>query len=263
MQRVPAATRSGRLQRRAAPFSAIVGLLGLCAGLAVSTVAVHAHSAVASAPSQTRVPARLCPQGRPAQPLVDQMRLIVSRRLVGYGLNGVTVAENGACLRLSLPHHRSLRQLLLEVVSRGRLTIVQGGTLEPRIGTLIHGNKVLVNENGIERSSVRLRTEHSGAAALFFGLVPSVRGTLCRYTSAHLHGFVLMVVDGHIAADIQMLQPLCSSLMQIGFPARASVPTYSGPLTIYLDMRFGPLPVPLRLCSLLSPCTTPDAFTQS
>lgn len=207
--------------------------------------------------------ATLCPAGPTGPSAMLRTATLVKLRLVrGYHLNPTRVSVSGDCLHLKVPLVPRLRRILEAISAPGRVVIATAvRPLSPATAlAIILGERkravhrrapalsVIVNSGQIVATIVQL--QHTGWRG--FHLLLSIdRGgirKLCHYTRAHLRTLLYVVVDGRVAADSLIMQPICSNPVEVTFPARSGAGV--DPRAMTVDLRFGPLPVRLRVLLL-------------
>jgi hypothetical protein len=196
-------------------------------------------------------------------------RVIISRRVRhGFHFRLATIAINGNCLMIELPHTIGwIRWLAADLASQGHFGI---GVAYPdakktlQSGQLVRYKNDPVTSANSNLPEVRLalgRPAFVGFSAKLvtrdgfdyvgINLTSSGAPKLCKFTSTIIGGLAIVVLDRQVITDEQVSVKICGGSLLTGFPKTKSLDRPLGPRELIADMHSGPaLPVVFTVSSL-------------
>ncbi|MGH2462084.1 MAG: preprotein translocase subunit SecD, partial [Candidatus Limnocylindria bacterium] len=192
----------------------------------------------------------------PTAERVEFARAIIERRVAGLGVTEPQVrTEVGASgqqrIVVEVPGVSDRTQVLNLVGSTGQLQFIDpaGATLEAGqiVIDLISAGAVNVLFDGgeIQQGSVVPDTSQGGQLGVSFTLSPEAEAIWCDYTSNHVGQPGPIALDGEIITVPTIQSAICGgrTIITVGAGAPAAVEQ----TTLYNQLRFGALPVSLRV----------------
>jgi len=192
----------------------------------------------------------------PTAERVELARGIIERRVAGLGVTEPQVrTEVGASgqqrIVVEIPGVSDRNQVLELVGSTGQLLFIDpaGTTLEvgQNIIELIAAGTVneLFDGGAIQQGSVVPDTSQGGQLGVSFTLSPEAEATWCEYTTSHVGLPGPIALDGEVITVPTIQSAICGgrTIITVGAGAPAAVEQ----TTLYNQLRFGALPVSLRV----------------
>jgi preprotein translocase subunit SecD len=187
---------------------------------------------------------------------VELTRTIIERRVAGIGVTEPVVrtevgAGGQARIVVEVPGVSDRNQVLELVGSTGQLFFVDPGANQLQAGQdiselLATGSVQILFDGGeIQPGSVVPDTSQGGQLGVSFTLSPEAEQIWCDYTTAHVNQPGPIALDGEVISTPTIQQPICGgrTIITVGAGTQAAVEQ----TTLYNQLRFGALPVSLRV----------------
>jgi preprotein translocase subunit SecD len=187
---------------------------------------------------------------------VELTRTIIERRVAGIGVTEPVVrtevgAGGQARIVVEVPGVSDRNQVLELVGSTGQLFFVDPGANQLQTGQdiselLATGSVQILFDGGeIQPGSVVPDTSQGGQLGVSFTLTPEAEQIWCDYTTAHVNQPGPIALDGEVISTPTIQQPICGgrTIITVGAGQQAAVEQ----TTLYNQLRFGALPVSLRV----------------
>jgi preprotein translocase subunit SecD len=192
----------------------------------------------------------------PTPERVELARAIIERRVAGIGVTEPQVrteigAAGQARIVVEVPGVSDRNQVLELVGSTGQLLFIDpnGQTLQEgqQVADLISTGTIAVLFDGgeIQQGSVVPDTDQSGRLGVSFTLTPEAQEIWCNFTTDNVGQPGPMALDGQIITVPTINQPICGgrTIITVGAGTAATLEQ----TTLYNQLRFGALPVSLRV----------------
>jgi preprotein translocase subunit SecD len=187
---------------------------------------------------------------------VELTRTIIERRVAGIGVTEPVVrtevgAGGQARIVVEVPGVSDRNQVLDLVGSTGQLFFVDPGSNQLQTGQdiselLATGSvRILFDGGEIQQGSVVPDTSQGGQLGVSFTLSPEAEQIWCDYTTAHVNQPGPIALDGEVISTPIIQAAICGgrTIITVGAGAEAAVEQ----TTLYNQLRFGALPVSLRV----------------
>jgi preprotein translocase subunit SecD len=187
---------------------------------------------------------------------VELARAIIERRVAGIGVTEPVVrtevgAGGQARIVVEVPGVSDRNQVLDLVGSTGQLLFVDPGANQLQAGQdiselLATGSVGILFDGGdIQQGSVVPDTSQGGQLGVSFTLTPEAEQIWCDYTTAHVNQPGPIALDGEVISTPTIQQPICGgrTIITVGAGTEAALEQ----TTLYNQLRFGALPVSLRV----------------
>jgi preprotein translocase subunit SecD len=187
---------------------------------------------------------------------VELTRTIIERRVAGIGVTEPVVrtevgAGGQARIVVEVPGVSDRNQVLDLVGSTGQLFFVDPGSNQLQTGQdiselLATGSvRILFDGGEIQQGSVVPDTSQGGQLGVSFTLSPEAEQIWCDYTTAHINQPGPIALDGEVISTPIIQAAICGgrTIITVGAGAEAAVEQ----TTLYNQLRFGALPVSLRV----------------
>jgi protein-export membrane protein SecD len=187
---------------------------------------------------------------------VELARAIIERRVAGIGVTEPVVrtevgAGGQARIVVEVPGVSDRNQVLQLVGSTGQLFFVDPGSNQLQRGQditelLANGSVQILFDGGeIQQGSVVPDTSQGGQLGVSFTLSPEAEQVWCDYTTAHVNQPGPIALDGEVISTPTIQAAICGgrTIITVGVGAEAAVEQ----TTLYNQLRFGALPVSLRV----------------
>jgi preprotein translocase subunit SecD len=188
---------------------------------------------------------------------VELTRTIIERRVAGIGVTEPVVrtevgAAGQARIVVEVPGVSDRNQVLELVGSTGQLLFLDPGSNQLERGQdiaelLATGSvQVLFDGGEIQVGSVVPDTSQAGQIGVSFTLSPEAQQIWCDFTTTHTGQPGPIALDGEVISTPTIEQPICGgrTIITVGPPGQETTVEQT---TLYNQLRFGALPVSLRV----------------
>ncbi len=211
----------------------------------------------------------------PTPQRVELARTIIERRVSGIGVTEPVVrteigAGGQARIVVEVPGVSDRSQVLDLVGSTGQLFFIDPGATQLQQGQNIvdlvasGAVRILFDGSKIQEGSVVPDTSQTGQIGVSFTLSPEASEIWCDFTSANVNRPGPIALDGEVISTPIINSPICGgrTIITVGPPGTETTIEQT---TLYNQLRFGALPVSLRVqeVTAIQPTLGRDFLTQA
>lgn len=236
-----------------------------CALLLFATFTIAAAAPRAGSGARTPVfNIQLCAQqeGVTKSAMAQIRRVVANRVHKGFYIGKASIRPSGGtCLNVGIPKHISwVLSLARSISSMGQFDLGYTSVTKyyPSGTTVRYANQAITNANakypvfhvviaprGIRSSSLKVKRQ-KGFYYVYLSLTDHGKRVFCTFSHRHVKGYAAVVLDSQIISDPQLLAPICSGSIGVGFPSNVTINSDRGPRAMIADIKYGTLPFGLH-----------------